>query len=188
MRREAARSTEPAGHALRQAALDFDLKRLDASFLADPFPLYRALREHDPVHRMPDGSFFLSRYDDCVAVYRAAETWSSDKKVDFRPNFGASLLYERLLGFHFKTVIAAIRVLTIHPDGDAAARELARKAVSALSAADEPAFRAAIEKALEGHISAGRILRDEHDHLGDIERVLEKSAAGKRKRPSKSRT
>ena len=78
----------------RDIALGFDLKRLDAAFLADPFPIYRALREHDPVHRMPDGSYFLSRYDDCAAVYRDPETWSSDKKVDFRPNFGASSLYE----------------------------------------------------------------------------------------------
>jgi cytochrome P450 len=85
-------SNEDAG--LRAAALGFDLKRLDAAFLADPFPIYRALREHDPVHRMPDGSYFLSRYDDCAAVYRDTETWSSDKKVDFRPNFGTSSLYE----------------------------------------------------------------------------------------------
>jgi len=80
--------------ALRAAALAFDLKRLDQHFLDDPYPLYRALREHDPIHPMPDGSWFLSRYDDCVAVYRDAETWSSDKRVDFRPNFGDSLLYE----------------------------------------------------------------------------------------------
>ena len=78
----------------REAALAFDLKRLDAGFLADPFPLYRALREHDPIHRMPDGSYFLSRHDDCAAVYRDPDTWSSDKTHDFRPNFGDSLLYE----------------------------------------------------------------------------------------------
>ncbi len=78
----------------RAAALAFDLRRLDRSFLEDPYPTYRALREYDPVHRMPDGSYFLTRYDDLVAVYRDAETWSSDKKVDFRPNFGDSLLYE----------------------------------------------------------------------------------------------
>ena len=35
-----------------------------------------------------------SRYDDCAAVYRDAKTWSSDKKIDFRPNFGDSALYE----------------------------------------------------------------------------------------------
>ena len=75
-------------------ALAFDLKRLDAAFLDDPFPVYRALREHDPVHRMPDGSYFLSRYDDCAAVYRDPGTWSSDKTVDFRPNLGDGLLYE----------------------------------------------------------------------------------------------
>jgi hypothetical protein len=32
---------------LRATALAFDLKRLDAAFLEDPFPVYRALREHD---------------------------------------------------------------------------------------------------------------------------------------------
>jgi cytochrome P450 len=79
---------------LRATALGFDLKRLDAAFLENPFLVYRALREHDPVHRMPDGSYFLSRYDDCAAVYRDPETWSSDKTVDFRPNLGDSLLYE----------------------------------------------------------------------------------------------
>ena len=80
--------------AMRQAALAFDLKRLEKRFLDDPFPLYRALRRHDPIHRMADGSYFLSRYDDCVAVYRDTATWSSDKRIDFRPNFGASALYE----------------------------------------------------------------------------------------------
>jgi len=80
--------------AMRGAALGFDLKRLERRFLDDPYPLYRALRRHDPIHRMPDGSYFLSRYDDCIAVYRDAATWSSDKRIDFRPNFGASALYE----------------------------------------------------------------------------------------------
>src|SRR5262245_13565789 len=79
---------------LRERALAFDLKRLEPSFLDDPFLLYRALREHDPVHRMPDGSYFLSRYDDCAGVYRDPEAWSSDKTIDFRPNLGDTLLYE----------------------------------------------------------------------------------------------
>ena len=29
------------------------------------------------IHRMPDGSFFLSRYEDCAAVYRDAASWMS---------------------------------------------------------------------------------------------------------------
>src|ERR1700693_5246585 len=76
------------------AAADFDLRRLNPEFFEDPYPTYRALREFDPVHPMPDGSYFLTRYDDCLAVYRDTETWSSDKKLDFRPNFADSLLYE----------------------------------------------------------------------------------------------
>jgi cytochrome P450 len=76
------------------AAAAFDLKKLSGKFLEDPYPTYHALRQFDPVHRMPDGSYFLTRYDDCLAVYRNTETWSSDKKLDFRPNFSDSLLYE----------------------------------------------------------------------------------------------
>src|SRR4029077_14326682 len=72
----------------------FDLKHLDPAFLDDPYPTYRALREYDPVHRTPDGSYFLTRYEDLVEVYRDAKTWSSDKKIQFKPNFGDSLLYE----------------------------------------------------------------------------------------------
>jgi cytochrome P450 len=86
--------TEAAGFAERDAAAAFDIRKLKPDFLDDPYPTYRALRECDPVHRMPDGSYFLTRYDDCLAVYRDTETWSSDKKLDFRPNFSDSLLYE----------------------------------------------------------------------------------------------
>jgi cytochrome P450 len=78
----------------RERVASFDLKRLDPAFLDDPYPTYQALREHDPVHRMPDGSYFLTRYDDLVEVYSDAKTWSSDKKIDFKPSFGDSLLYE----------------------------------------------------------------------------------------------
>ena len=64
MRMENVRSTDDKSEAMHEAALNFDIKRLEPSFLNDPFPIYRALREHDPIHRMPDGSYFLSRYDD----------------------------------------------------------------------------------------------------------------------------
>jgi cytochrome P450 len=78
----------------RALAENFNIKRIDAAFLADPFPTYRALREYDPVHLMPDSSYFLARYDDCLRVYRDYDTWRSDKHIDFRPAFGDSLLYE----------------------------------------------------------------------------------------------
>src|ERR1043165_1712865 len=77
----------------RAAAADFDLKRLPADFIDDPFPYYRALREHDPVHRMPDGAYLITRWRDCDAVYRDARVFSSDKKVEFFPKYGATPLY-----------------------------------------------------------------------------------------------
>ena len=72
----------------------FDIRKLTTDFLDNPYPTYQALRQFDPVHRMPDGSYFLTRYDDCLNVYHDTATWSSDKKLDFRPNFAESLLYE----------------------------------------------------------------------------------------------
>jgi cytochrome P450 len=81
-------------HADAAMARDFDLKRLPADFFADPFRYYRALREHDPVHRMPDGAYFLTRWRDCDAVYRDAKTFSSDKKVEFHPKYGDTPLFE----------------------------------------------------------------------------------------------
>ncbi|MBT5110971.1 MAG: cytochrome P450 [Rhodospirillaceae bacterium] len=73
---------------------DFDLRTIDRAFLDNPYPTYCDLRENDPVHRCPDGSFFLTRYDDVLAVYRDHDRFSSDKKIDFKPNFGDSPLYE----------------------------------------------------------------------------------------------
>ena len=74
-------------------ARGFDLKRLPADFIDDPFPYYRALREHDPVHRMPDGAYLITRWRDCDAVYRDARVFTSDKKVEFLPKFGDTPLY-----------------------------------------------------------------------------------------------
>ena len=73
---------------------DFDLRKLDAAFYADPFPYYHALREHEPVKRMPDGSYFLTRYRDIQAVYRDAATFRSDKTAEFAPKYGDTPLYE----------------------------------------------------------------------------------------------
>jgi len=78
----------------RAAALALDLRALPDDFYDDPFPYYHRLRRWDPVHRGPDGSYFLTRYDDVVAVYQDHHTWSSDKRVEFAPKFGASPLYE----------------------------------------------------------------------------------------------
>ena len=58
----------------RELAASFDLEKLTPEFYADPYPTYRALREHEPVKRMPNGSYFLTRYDDLVSAYKNTKT------------------------------------------------------------------------------------------------------------------
>ena len=85
------------GH-LRQASdmnvSGFDLFNLPMDFVENAYRYLGALREQSPIHRNSDGSFILTRYDDLVAVYRNPAIWSSDKKVEFKPKFGDSPLYE----------------------------------------------------------------------------------------------
>ena len=78
----------------RALADSFDLEKLTPEFYADPYPTYRALRENAPVKRMPNGSYFLTRYDDLVTAYKSTRAFSSDKKTEFAPKYGNSLLYE----------------------------------------------------------------------------------------------
>jgi cytochrome P450 len=78
----------------RELAAGFDLEKLTGEFYADPYPTYRALRENEPVKRMPNGSYFLTRYDDLVTAYKNTRQFSSDKKKEFLPKYGDSLLYE----------------------------------------------------------------------------------------------
>jgi cytochrome P450 len=76
-------------------AAGFDPEHLPAEFFENPYPTYRWLRERDPVHRCPDGSFFLTRYADLDTVYRDRTHFSSDKKRAFGPKFGLGTpLYE----------------------------------------------------------------------------------------------
>ncbi|HEX7271938.1 MAG TPA: cytochrome P450 [Casimicrobiaceae bacterium] len=78
----------------REIAAGFDLRSLPPDFYLDPYPYFRALREHEPVTRLPDGSWLLTRYDDILPVYRDHRAFSSDKKKEFGPKFGPSPLLE----------------------------------------------------------------------------------------------
>jgi cytochrome P450 len=58
--------------------LRVEYEPLGGLWRSDPYPTYRALREHDPVHLSPEaGCFCLSRYDDAVFVLRSPELFSS---------------------------------------------------------------------------------------------------------------
>ena len=59
----------------------------DARFQLDPYPAYRVLREHDPVHRHTDPPFWaLSRFDDVWDAVRDHETFSSARGLTFHPD------------------------------------------------------------------------------------------------------
>ena len=71
----------------QEIAQTLDLRALPRDFLDNPYPVYSALRESEPYKRMPDGSYFLTRHADLVAVYRDAKVFSSDKQVEFGPKY-----------------------------------------------------------------------------------------------------
>jgi hypothetical protein len=77
-----------------QLARDFDLRRLPPAFYENPFPYYAALRQHEPVKRLPDGGCLLTRYRDVEYVYKNPRLFSSDKKLEFSPKYGDTPLYE----------------------------------------------------------------------------------------------
>ncbi len=72
----------------REIAASFDLRKLPADFYANPYPVYDLLRETEPIKPMPDGSYFLTRHADLVAVYRDSQTFSADKNVEFGAKYG----------------------------------------------------------------------------------------------------
>ncbi|MGY4496714.1 cytochrome P450 [Bradyrhizobium sp. GM24.11] len=78
----------------KELAANFDLAKLTSEFYDDPYPTYRALRENEPVKRLPSGTVFLTRYDDLVTTYKNTKSFSSDKKREFAPKYGDTRLYE----------------------------------------------------------------------------------------------
>jgi hypothetical protein len=130
----------------RAAALAFDLGRLPDAFYDDPFPTYHRLRRWDPVHRCPDGSYFLTRYDDVVAVYQDHPRLSSDKRVEFRPKFGESPLYE-----HHTTSV----VFRDPPDHTRIRRLFAPAFTPRALAALEPRIEALVDRLLDRAAARG---------------------------------
>lgn len=132
----------------RRVAAGFDLRELPADFLADPFPYYAALLRFEPVRRMPDGSVLLTRFADLEAVYKNPKQFSSDKKQEFGPKYGASLLYEHhttSLVFNDPPLHTRVRRLI---QGALTPRAIARM---------EPGLRALVGQLLDRMAGQGRV-------------------------------
>jgi cytochrome P450 len=63
--------------------MDFDLTDPECFAKQDPHPLFKRLRAEDPIHwttgRISRGFWSLTRYEDVLAVYRDAATFSSER-------------------------------------------------------------------------------------------------------------
>ncbi len=139
--------------------MDFDLRALPDSFYDDPYPTYRALREHEPVKRMPDGSYFLTRYSDCSAVYRNTTLFSSDKKREFEPKYGDTKLFEHhttSLVFNDAPLHTRVRRLIVGA--------LTPKAIAAMA----PALQALVEHLLDAMQTRPEVDLPEVDLIADF--------------------
>jgi cytochrome P450 family 130 len=64
----------------------------DPTFLSDPYPIYRQLRDTEPLHHHDEPPFFLlSRFDDVWQAVRRHETFSSAQGLTFHPDEIAKL-------------------------------------------------------------------------------------------------
>ncbi len=70
------------------ASFGFDFAALPDEFYQDPYPTYDRLRATDPLCLLPNGGYFVSRYDLARQVYRDTANFSSDKKSQFAQVFG----------------------------------------------------------------------------------------------------
>ena len=71
----------------------FDLNTIGMDFIDNPYPTLATLRLESPVHYNSDGSVFLTRYQDCLEVYRSRDMLS-DKTEYFGEKFGQCPLLE----------------------------------------------------------------------------------------------
>ncbi len=133
----------------RELAAGFDIEKLTAEFYADPYPVYRALREHEPVKRhaqrllLPDA---LRRPGRRLQEHQAV--LSSDKKKEFLPKYGNSLLYE-----HHTTSL-----VFNDPPAHTRVRRLIMGALSPRAIAEmEPYLIALVDRLLDGLAASGNV-------------------------------
>lgn len=111
----------------------------------DPFGMYRALRDHDPVHQVVNGDYWvLSRFADVFAAARDTATFSSVEGLTF--TYGE----REALALDF-----APMVMLDPPDHTAFRRLVARGFTPRAVSAIEPAVRAFVVDRIEALRAAG---------------------------------
>ena len=62
------------------------------AFHADPYPVYRWMRDHEPLYRSPDGWYALSRYDDVLEASQQPLRYSSARGTSLELIDSAAML------------------------------------------------------------------------------------------------
>ncbi|MBX3026689.1 cytochrome P450 [bacterium] len=114
----------------------------------DPFPMYAALRDHDPVHHVAAGDFYvLTRFDDVWAAAGDAETFSSAQ--------GLTVAYDELA---VTGLAVAMPMVFLDPPAHTAFRRLVTRQLTPRQVASiEPAVRAFVAERLDALPATGAV-------------------------------
>src|SRR5260370_40604618 len=113
--------------ALGDGPLAFD--PLDPAFIADPYPLYRRLREEAPVFKTQQGFWLLTRYDD-VALSLRDKRFGKDFAGNIQRRYGTDRMDEPVIANLANTM------LVLDPPDHTRLRRLVTKAFTARRIAD----------------------------------------------------
>ena len=131
------------------AVLSHDLARFvprSGPSWRDPFPMYAALREHDPVHHVADGDYWvLTRHHDVFEAVRDHETFSSAQ--------GLTTTYDELASIGLAD--NPPMVMTDPPSHTEFRRLVSRGFTPRQVESVEPAVRAFVVERLERLVAAG---------------------------------
>ena len=80
-------------------AISPDLDVKSPANVADPFPLYRWLRDEDPIHWSASlNAWVVTRYDDVLRVFEQPEVFSSDRFRKLGVSYASSRPAVRAVG------------------------------------------------------------------------------------------
>ncbi len=140
--------------ALRERPLAFD--PLDPAFIADPYPLYRRLREEAPVFKTQQGFWLLTRYDD-VALSLRDRRFGKDFSGNIQRRYGTDRMDEPVIANLAKTM------LVLDPPDHTRLRSLVTKAFTARRIADmRPRIATLVDQQLDRVAKKGAmdVIRD----------------------------
>jgi len=127
--------------------LNFD--PLDPSFIADPYPVYAALRQQDPVHRSPQGFWVLTRFKDITDVMALGHLSNQPSKYSvLKPSNS-----EKYVAASVANNIIPFMDPPVHTD----ARKLISRTFNAQLRHNAPDMKGIARQLLEGFRDKGRI-------------------------------